>query len=359
MQSALRNERAVENDVRIASGPATWSGRASQLGVELKGLTTRSDLLDSLRELAEGRWMTRNCGSNTYLPILVACVGLLGCGGEDAGTTPPVESPEVSFETSSYSLMPGEEKRYFCYTTRLPEDQETIITEITPTYGAATHHLGIYYTLSPEPDGAFECPELVRETWLPLYGGGVESGSLKLPEGAGFRLPKNTQVLVQLHLLNASSAAIEDKAAITFKTADPAREVTPAGMFGFDNRTIQIPAASKDFEQAMSCPAVGREMNVFAVFGHMHTLGKHIEASRGASPGDEILYEADWLFDDQPTIPANFQIKPTDNIHIRCWYDNPTTHTLTYGENTSDEMCSFVFYYTPYEALDGCVSVPP
>jgi hypothetical protein len=99
-------------------------------------------------------------------------------------------------------------------------------------------------------------------------------------------------------------------------------------------------------------------MDVFAVFGHMHTHGKHIEASRGAKPGDEILYEADWLFDDQPTIPANFHVKSTDDIHIRCWYDNATANMLTYGENTSDEMCSFVFYYTPYEALDGCVVTP-
>lgn len=65
--------------------------------------------------------MGTNKPSSHFL-FLFACAGLLGCGGDDTGATPPEEDPGVRFETSSYSLMPGEEKRYFCYTTRLPAD---------------------------------------------------------------------------------------------------------------------------------------------------------------------------------------------------------------------------------------------
>jgi hypothetical protein len=113
-----------------------------------------------------------------------------------------------------------------------------------------------------------------------------------------------------------------------------------------------------DVEQVLSCPDVGVDMDVFAVFGHMHTLGRHIEVSRGAQPGEEILYKADWVFDEQPTTPAQFNVAPTDDIHIRCRYDNPTDNMIGYGESTYDEMCSFVFYYTPYVGLNGCVANP-
>src|SRR5207342_1099217 len=100
---------------------------------------------------------------------------------------------ELRMELPTYELRPGEEKEYFCYTMTLPEDHETVITEVRPIYGKATHHLGVYQTLAPEPDGQFDCPELFKMTWLPIYGGGVESGRLTTPSNAGFRLPGGTQ----------------------------------------------------------------------------------------------------------------------------------------------------------------------
>lgn len=303
--------------------------------------------------------------------LLSAC--LLGCSGggsetnsplPDGGTPPdsgappdsgpPPDASEIRFDTSTYTLKPGEEMRYLCFTTRLPGDAATIVNEIVPLYGKATHHLGIYYTLTAEPDGAFDCPELVRETWVPLYGGGAESGTLKAPEGAGFHLPKGQQILVQLHLLNAGSEPVSDKATIVFKTTDD-KNATAAGMFGFDNRQIHIPAHTSDVVQTMSCPNVDVDMDVFAVFGHMHQLGKHIEVSRGAQPGDELLFEEGWNFDNQPTVPKSFHISKTDTVHVRCTYDNPSDADFAYGESTFDEMCSFVFYYTPYTSLNGCV----
>jgi hypothetical protein len=294
------------------------------------------------------------------LSLFPLSVLALGCGSDpDPTVTSTPEGTQYSFDTSTYSLKPSEEVRYLCFTTRLPKDVETVITEITPKYGRAIHHLGIYQTLAPEPDGAFDCPQLVRETWLPLYGGGVESGTLKLPEGTGFHLPKGQQVLVQLHLLNATAQTVEDKATIVFKTADPAKTLTRAGMFGFDDRDLQIPPHTNDVEQVLDCPDVGVDMNVFAVFGHMHTMGKHIELSRGPQAGAEVLYQADWNFDEQPPLPAPVHIAPTADLHLRCRYDNPTDNTVTYGESTYNEMCSFVFYYTPFESLNGCLKTPP
>lgn len=245
-----------------------------------------------------------------------------------------------------------------CYTFRLPADKETIVREIEPVYGQATHHLGIYYTFQQdEPEGEFECPELTRDNWIPLYGGGVESGTLSLPEGAGFHLKPNQQILVQLHLLNAASEPVTDKAKIIFRTLDNA-DAVQAGMFGFDNRAINVPAQAQNHEESMTCSPIGRDMDVFAVFGHMHQHGKHIEVSRGANPGDEVLYDADWKFEEQPTEPKLFHVAKDDTIHVRCWYDNSTAQDLPYGESTFNEMCSFVFYYTPYKSLFGCLKNP-
>jgi hypothetical protein len=170
--------------------------------------------------------------------LIALCLVIAACGSskEESTTT---ASNEIKFKTLPYTLKPGDEK-YFCYTMNLPSDRETVITELTPTYGKATHHFGMYYTIAAEPEGFSECPVLVRETWIPLYGGGVDSGPLKLPAGAGFRLGKGQQVLIQLHLLNAGKTDVTDTGMMTMKTIDPSTKVTPAGMFGFDNRDLTI-----------------------------------------------------------------------------------------------------------------------
>jgi len=284
----------------------------------------------------------------------IACVSAMSCSSGESSTKAPQNSG-VQFDTLSYTLKPGEEK-YFCYAMTLPADQETVITEFAPAYGKAVHHFAFYYTLVGEPDGFSECPVLFKDTWIPLFEGGKDSGKLTLPQGSAVRL-KGQQLLIQLHLVNSTPAAITEKSGIFLKTVAPSTQTTSAGLFGFDNRVIEIPAKTMDTEASMTC-AIDKDMDVFAIMGHMHTRGDHIQVSRGAKPGDEILYETTWNFDVQPTTPVSFKVKKGDTLHLRCRWDNETDKILKYGESTFDEMCAFVWYYTPYDKIDGCVKSP-
>ena len=268
-----------------------------------------------------------------------------------APTPTPMANPlAFSIPTPAYTVTPGQEIKYMCYTTRLPADKPVNITQIAPVYGKATHHLGVYYTLAAEPDGVFTCPELEKQTWIPLYGGGVQSGTVTAPDGAAFKLPAGQQILIQLHLLNATAETVMDNATIDFLTTDAA-DPTPAGMFGMDNTQISIPAMSPG-EAQMSC-APNEALNVFAVFGHMHQLGKHISLSR--TTGSTPLFGEDWNFNDQPTVPMQFTVAKGESLHLDCKYQNDTQQTVAYGESTTQEMCAFVLYYTPYPGLDGCL----
>ncbi|MCA1664602.1 MAG: hypothetical protein LC659_10095 [Myxococcales bacterium] len=279
---------------------------------------------------------------------LATALGACGRDGPQSPADLAPTTPQISFDTASYIVQPGEEKRYYCFTTRIPSDHDVFVTEITPTYGRATHHLGVYYTLSDEPDGVFDCPELVKQTWIPLYGGGIESGTLAAPPGAAFHLKAGQQILVQLHLLNATPSTVTDKATITLKTTIDTT-ATPAGMFGMSNTQITLPAQAQG-DVTMSCQ-VGEDMSVFAVFGHMHQLGTRIELSRA---NGSLLFGESWSFDDQPTIPQTFQLAKGDQLTLHCQYQNSTDATVSYGESTNQEMCAFVLYYTPYQHLDGC-----
>lgn len=279
------------------------------------------------------------------LPLLLLLVGCTS--SEEAGE-------HVDLVSTPYTLQPGEEK-YFCYTMRLPADRDVAITKITPTYGVGTHHILFSQTIAPEPEGFSECNVLIRTTWVPLYAGGIDSGPLELPANTGFKpLERGQQVLMQLHLQNATDEPITATTAVRLDLVEPTPELRPASIFGMDNRKLTIPARSQT-ESMMNC-IIDKDLDVFAVLGHMHKHGKHLDVSRGASPGAEMLYEETWNFEEQPVTPATFHVNRGDNLHLRCTHENNTDAPVVYGESSDTEMCAFVMYYAPATALDGCIN---
>jgi hypothetical protein len=267
-----------------------------------------------------------------------AAVVLLSCSS--------AEAREIRFDTLEYTLAAGEEK-YFCYTMKLPSDRETVVTAFTPHYGKLVHHFVLSYTLTPEPAGFSECPVRFKDSWVPLYEAGRESGKLTVPSGTAFRF-SGQQLVMQLHLVNPGRAAVTEKSGVTMETIDPTQKTVSAGIFGFDNRAIAI-APRSDAHAEMSC-TMTRDMDVFAVLGHMHERGTSIELKRGT----DVLFTTPWSFDVQPTTPLRFHVSKGDVMSLRCAWNNSTDNAIAYGERAADEMCSLIWYYTPYEKLDGC-----
>jgi len=276
-------------------------------------------------------------------------VVLAGCASEAA----PEPTQHVDLVSDPYTLQPGDEK-YFCYTINLPADQDIAITKMTPTYGAGTHHILVAQTLSPEPAGMSECNVLVRTTWVPLYGGGQNSGPLELPPNTGMKiLQKGQQVLMQLHLQNATDQPITATTAMRLDYVAASPDLISASIYGMDDHKIAIPPHSDGVQTEMTC-IPDRDLDVFAVFGHMHRHGVRLELSRGATPGAEMLYQEDWRFEEQPVTPLTMHIAKNDMIHLRCTHSNDTDAPLAYGESSDDEMCVLVLYYSPADTLSGC-----
>ena len=279
--------------------------------------------------------------------LLLALV-LSGCAGSEE------TADHVDLVSVPYTLQPGEEK-YFCYTTRLPADRDVAITKITPKYGVGTHHILASQTIATEPEGFSECNVLIRTTWIPLYTGGLNSGALALPDGIGFRpLERGQQILMQLHLQNATDQVITDKTSLRLDFVDETPDIKPATIYGLDNRKISVPPHS-NATTTMNC-AASRDLEVFAVLGHMHKQGVHLDVSRGPTAGTEMLYEEDWKFEEQPVTLKSFHVNKGDNLHLRCTHKNDGNAPLLYGESSDTEMCSFVMYYAPATGLDGCIN---
>jgi len=279
-------------------------------------------------------------------------VVLSGCASEAAQE--PADN-HIDVISDPYTLQPGDEK-YFCYAVNLPADKDIAITKMTPTYGAGTHHILVSQTLAPEPDGFSECNVLIRTTWIPLYAGGLNSGPLALPPNTGMKtLQQGQQILMQLHLQNATDAPITATTAMRLDYVETTPDLIPANIYGLDNHKIAVPPHSDAVETSMSC-VVDRDLEVFAVLGHMHKHGVHLDLSRGATPGTEMLYAEEWKFEQQPVTPLAMHIAKNDMIHLRCTHSNDTDAPLAYGESSDTEMCAMVLYYAPAETLSGCLN---
>lgn len=281
-------------------------------------------------------------GSNT-----TATTGAGGAGGS-------VSAP-LSIVVPDYTLQPGEQKRHLCFSTITP-DAVTIVTKLSVLYGEGVHH-AVVWSVTPgsdEKDGVWDCPELAKDSWFPLYVGGKASTPLTMPAGVGIHIQPKTKIVVQLHLLNVNTTPLTGHAEIVFETSSD-KTLATAGAYGFDNRKIVLPAHSMDQHVTMTC-AYPKKTHVFSIFGHLHQHGTHVEVAKGATIGAGDVYSAPWLYDDQPVVPVDFDLAPGDQITTDCTYDNPGDADVTYGTSVTQEMCSVVIYVTPWTGYGGCVN---
>lgn len=287
---------------------------------------------------------------------LAACSSPDLTAPQDAGDGLDANTPPDLRVDVPYHLDPGQEVRYLCRSVRVPDPAPEVV-EIAPVYGPGVHHVVVWSPLQTEPDGEFPCPQLAKSTWVPLYTGGIASTPLVAPPDTAFRLVAGQQVVVQLHLLNASMSPVSGQASVVMKVAAEHRPVA-AGFWGADDRAFSVPAGAVGYEVTQTC-ALPWGIDAFALFGHMHQLGKKFELFRGPVAGQGLVYAAPWKFDDQPVVPVDLKLQAGEQVTVRCTYDNPSPTDVPYGESSNQEMCSLAVFYTPYKGFAGCIKTVP
>jgi hypothetical protein len=294
---------------------------------------------------------------------LLGLVALSSCSGDDQmmmvdppddgllDPAPPAGGQQLT--TDEYVVPPGEEK-YFCYTFRSPSEAKAI-TRVMPIQGDVVHHVALFKTMTPEPDGFSECPVIIKLNWEPIWAGGAGDAALDMPEGVGFVIQPDTQYLVQYHLQNVGSEPVTERSAINLTYVDAA-SVTKAGLFALGTFSLTIPSGASEHELSIPCQA-DRTMNVFAVFPHMHKLGLRIGFETGTDEGaaQQVYMKDPWAFGEQPMDPLELTIQSGDFMRSTCWWNNDTGMDVTFGESSDNEMCFFVVFYYPFTGLAGCV----
>lgn len=272
-------------------------------------------------------------------------------GGED-GPGIHVGDREVTFRTEAFTLDPGEE-RYLCYATSTEED---LVIDGYHSAGAPyLHHVIFSRATAPEPEGTSECDILFRYTWEPLFLTGAGESELDFPADHGHKIPSGTQLVVQLHLLNASEDPVTESVAITMKrsTSDDPK---PIGNYVFGSSDVSLPPARESQLEAVC--TIEEPVQLVAMFPHMHLLGTAMTFEVGKSEDTmEMVFARDpYDFDDQHVELIDLALEPGDMTRVRCSYDNPHDETITFGESTKNEMCFLIGFAADREGLSSCTA---
>lgn len=310
---------------------------------------------------------TRATRATGTFDVLFFCFGIalapIGCSSGDGDPTPdPVDSADGYVLRTDEITVAARAESYVCYAETL--DHDIVVGRFDYRAQPLVHHLLLMRTMTPEPDGLSECDVLFRPTWLPMFGAATADTSLDLPSDVGMRLTAGTQVLVQLHLLNASD---EDRSVrVEMLLGNATREdVAPAGLFAFGRTELYLPPRERS-TTTHECQ-LEEDVDIFAVLPHMHYLGTALWFETGDTTDtmSEVYRREPWSFDDQFIELAPMRLPAGTSTRVSCAFDNPYAHPVMFGESSEDEMCFLVTFARNRTGLVGCdsdasvTSVPP
>jgi hypothetical protein len=313
----------------------------------------------------------------------------------DAGDAPPprkftegwqLGKPDLILTASAeFQVGPSGNDVFRCFVlpTNLTEDKYVTAVEVRPGNTRIVHH-GLLFidrngkgrTLEGKEQAAKLDDEVLDRG--PGYSTGmggigfIPQGGLSgwapgqmarwLPEGTGFYLPKDSDVIMQLHY-HRDGKLEKDKTSVGLYFArkpvkEPWKGMIIPGVFE------KIPAGNDHFEVNGGI-TLQQDCILRSVMPHMHMLGNQISVTLEPpeGPAQTLLTIKDWDYNWQETyfLKEPIALKKGTRITVHAAYDNSDKNPLnpfnppkdvTWGEQTTNEMC-FVFLGATSDSKPG------
>ncbi|HET6336685.1 MAG TPA: hypothetical protein VFG30_25855 [Polyangiales bacterium] len=289
--------------------------------------------------------------SETLPPTALPPTAAMPAGGSTptstglTGSTSPVgaggaAAPGVDFAellAADWELAPGTEQ-YVC--VRKSVDTTVFIGAWRGMSPLGTHHVALTTSAEPdgEPDGVSACDVSTLGTQN-IYGSGVGTREKLLPPGVAMKLEQGSQLLLNLHLFNATDKPLRGRSGAMMKPIDESDvRVVADGVVAGPTKLTVPPGRST----SRGMCTFDREATIFGIMPHMHQTGVSMQViAHTTSKGDVVLFDGPYNFDDQVTYPIDMlQFKAGDTVEVACTYENTTGNTLHWGGSSNDEMCN-------------------
>ena len=283
--------------------------------------------------------------------------------------------PDAVFSPDeSYTLEAEGADVYRCFVlpTHFAEDRYLTAMEVRPGNSKIVHHVIAFLDTSGQArklDAADPGPGYSSR------GGGIgllPSGAIggwapgnmphPLPAGVGTLLPKGADIVLQVHYHKSGKPETDRTKLGLYFTKTPVDKRLRATLA--INPFIRIPPGNANYtlKAARDIPT---NVTVLQVMPHMHLLGREMTVTANLPDGSTkpLVRVPDWDFNWQTTYTLKEPLKlpAGSKIDMVARYDNSTSNPhnpsspprqVTWGEQTTDEMCiAFVFYTVDTEQL--------
>ena len=314
----------------------------------------------------------------------------------DPALAPPVPTypsgsqlgtPDLVVPMSQKFTVPGTNQdlyRVFVLPVLLPADRNVAAVEFRPGNSRLVHHaiIGLDTTKQAQQlDAAdpgygytmfggfgFTTVEDNFSGWVP------GSQARFYPSGLGKKLYRKAVLLVQVHYGPTSVAQTDSSVVNVFFSRQPVtRYVSTQPVIspytgGLTNGPFVIPAGQvKTFHFSLTVPF---DVSVLSVLPHAHLLAKKWKVWAVKPGGDTIKlvkidewnfrWQGNYRFPTMQRVPSGSRLEADityDNTSANFRNPNSPPKTVSWGENTSDEMLLGYFDVVPYQAGDEAIAL--
>lgn len=286
--------------------------------------------------------------------------GASGSGGSGGSGPVPACVPDAVVKASTpWTIKKSDADKYVCFGGKIKATgKKRHITQVSADIDNKTHahHLCIYdmgtKQVSGDPKECSPAGAATQGKLLYCWAPGADANVL--PPEAGFPVAadQDTNILIEMHYSNIQGLPDStDLSAATFCTTDQLRTYD-ADVMAFGSPQFSLPPAqSTTVESTITVPSQivpDGWLHVIRGWPHMHLLGKSLttEVFRDGKLVGDLGSTVNYSFNNQVSYPVDFKLQPQDTVVTKCVFNNNTSNTVTFGENTESEMCyNFVTYY--------------
>jgi hypothetical protein len=250
--------------------------------------------------------------------------------------------------------------RDFTLPVDFTEDRYISAFDFRPGNRAIVHHMIAYVDLDGKSATALDNKD-TEPGWSVSGGGsGVENDDWgdgwapgmnprRLPEGIAVRIPKGAKLVLQVHYHKTGKPETDQSEVALYWAKQPVKQVVHTYPVGNGSFVLLPDVADQEVTASMVVPF---NLTLRQVLPHMHMLGTEMKVWATLPDGTQkdIIFIKDWDFNWQ----MNYRYKEPiflpkgTKINLVAKYDN-TIHNprqpsnpprrVTYGEQTTDEMC--------------------
>ncbi len=179
-----------------------------------------------------------------------------------------------------------------------------------------------------------------------FLGGGTDVNAIyTFPAGVALKLPAAMPIDLNAHYFNRQITSLTGENFINFYTVPQASVIKEAKTINFANYAFSIPANTrKTITTNFTFPTA---TTVIMLTSHYHKMGEKFQIKiYGGTRNGEIVYEnADWEHPLTLNLASPIQLNAGEGLTSVVTYNNTTTHTISFGLTSEDEMNIIFGYY--------------